>query len=159
MDDERRQPDRGLPSLDLIAERVQTERDRIIGHAESLDTKAGIILGFAGVVVALRGLGPASWASILGLVLTIVGAAFAVRAFTPRPFPILEVRSLRDLYLRAAPEFTQLRLLDTEVRVIRQAGEQLRRKAKLLQIALVLLLAGVACIAAGVLIAELREVL
>jgi drug/metabolite transporter (DMT)-like permease len=80
----------------------------MLRHAESLDTKAGVILGFAGVVVALRGLGRTSWWTVPGLVLTIGSALLAVLAFAPRSFPVLEVRNLRDDYLRSEPEFTQL---------------------------------------------------
>jgi hypothetical protein len=131
----------------------------MVQHAEALDTKSGVLLGFAGVVVALRAVGPASWWSIVGLVLTAASAVVAVLAFAPRPFPILEVRNLRDDYLRADEEFTRLTLLDTEVELIRLAGIEVQRKAKLLRVALVLLLLGVGCIAAGVLTAEFREVL
>ena len=42
-----------LPSLPLIAERVTAQRETMSNHAERLDTKAGVGLGFAGVVVGL----------------------------------------------------------------------------------------------------------
>jgi hypothetical protein len=38
-----------LPSLDLLADQVASERETMTSHAESLDTKAGVVLGFAGV--------------------------------------------------------------------------------------------------------------
>lgn len=139
----------------MIAARVEAERERHTAHAESLDGKAGILLGFAGVVVALRGGGRASWIGIAGLLLTALAALFAVLAFAPRPFAVLEVRHLRDRYLRADARFTRLTLVDTEIEMI----ELVRRKARLLLTSLVLLLGGVACIAGGILINELREVL
>lgn len=42
-----------LQSLDEISGLVLAERDAQVRHVESLDTKAGIVLGFAGAVVAL----------------------------------------------------------------------------------------------------------
>lgn len=147
----------GLPSLDLIAARVEAERDRQAAHAESLDSKAGILLGFAGVVVALRGLGRASWISAAGLLLTVLAALFAVLAFAPRPFATFEVRYLRDRYLRGDSRFTRLTLLDTEIDIMEAIAELVRRKARLLLVSLALLLAGVACIAGGILVAELKE--
>jgi len=43
-----------LPSLSLVVEQVTAERETMNAHAESLDTKAGVVLGFAGVLVGLR---------------------------------------------------------------------------------------------------------
>jgi hypothetical protein len=34
-----------LPSLDLVSSQVATERETMNTHAESLDTKAGVVLG------------------------------------------------------------------------------------------------------------------
>ena len=53
-------------SLDLLIEINQSERDAQLSHLDSLDTKAGLALGFAGVLIGLaidRGSGPyrSSW--------------------------------------------------------------------------------------------------
>jgi hypothetical protein len=37
-----------LPSLDLLLDQVARERETMNSHAESLDTKAGVVLGFSG---------------------------------------------------------------------------------------------------------------
>lgn len=42
-----------LPSLELVSRQVARERETMNAHAESLDTKAGVVLGFAGVLVGL----------------------------------------------------------------------------------------------------------
>jgi uncharacterized membrane protein len=147
----------GLPSPELVAAAVEKERDRQAGHAESLDSKAGILLGFAGVVIALRGLGRNSLWSTVGVLLTVLAAASSVMAFAPRPFAVLEVRHLRNHYLRAAQAFTRLTLLDTEIEIMEATATLVRRKARFLLIGLVLLLLGIACIAIGILASELRE--
>ena len=38
----------GLPSLDLVASRVEVQLDHQLRHFDGLDNKAGIVLGFAG---------------------------------------------------------------------------------------------------------------
>lgn len=40
-------------SLDLLLEINQAERQAQLGHFDSLDTKAGLVLGFASVLIAL----------------------------------------------------------------------------------------------------------
>jgi hypothetical protein len=42
-----------LPSLDLIASLVEVQQDHQLRHFDGLDNKAGIMLGFAGVLVAI----------------------------------------------------------------------------------------------------------
>jgi hypothetical protein len=43
----------GKSSLDLLIELNQAERQLQLAHFDSLDTKAGLVLGFAGVLIAL----------------------------------------------------------------------------------------------------------
>jgi hypothetical protein len=40
-------------SLDIVFEELRTERDQQLHHFDALDQKAGIVLGFAGALVAL----------------------------------------------------------------------------------------------------------
>jgi len=44
---------RQLASLELLRDEVRIERDAQLRHFDALDAKAGIILGFAGVIAAL----------------------------------------------------------------------------------------------------------
>lgn len=80
-----------LPSLELIADLVLAEREAQLRHVESLDGKAGIVLGFAGTVAAL-GNTSASPFGAAGTVLAAFAAAAAVWTFAPRAFPVLEAR-------------------------------------------------------------------
>jgi hypothetical protein len=41
------------PSLELVLDQVASERNAINTHTDSLDTKAGLVLGFSGVLVGL----------------------------------------------------------------------------------------------------------
>jgi hypothetical protein len=73
-----------LPSLSLIVEQVAIERETTNDHAESLDTKAGVVLGFAGVLV---GLGATVQGNVLDKLvfqmgLAVLSAALAAWGFT-----------------------------------------------------------------------------
>jgi hypothetical protein len=43
-----------LPSLAILVAQVSSEREGMNTHAESLDTKAGVVLGFAGVLARIQ---------------------------------------------------------------------------------------------------------
>ena len=63
MDDEQQ-----LPSLAIVLAQVVAERETMNAHAESLDGKAGVVLGFAGVLV---GLGATAQITISGTVIFV----------------------------------------------------------------------------------------
>ena len=46
------------PSLQLVLGQVAAERDAINAHSDSLGTKAGIVLGFSGVLIGVSGTAP-----------------------------------------------------------------------------------------------------
>lgn len=140
----------GLPSLDLIALRVQAQLEHQLRHFDGLDNKAGIVVGFAGVVVAItEGLKPLA---IAGRLAAVLAALLALWSFLPRRYPVLDTRKLRDRYLRADPEFTKLHLLDTQIRMEERASSLLGRKAFRLKLAAVCLAGAVLLIAAGILL-------
>ena len=122
----------GLPSLRLIAARVDAQLELQIRHFESLDNKAGIVLGFAGVLAAVAG-GTGVFA-VGGRVFGVSASLFALWAFLPRNYPVIDTRKLRDRYLRADPEFTDLHLLHTQIAMEERASEVLRRKALRLRV-------------------------
>ena len=96
----------GLPSLDLVASRVQAQLEHQLRHFDGLDNKGGIVLGFAGVVVAIAE--QLNLPTIAGRLAAAIAALLALWAFLPRRYPVLDTRKLRDRYLRADPEFTKL---------------------------------------------------
>lgn len=87
-------------------------------HAESLDTKAGVVLGFAGVLV---GLGATAQAFVsadiafqIGRGAAVLAALSAAFAFLPRKYPVVEVLRLRE-FLTAPEAETRLTLLDVQI--------------------------------------------
>ena len=146
-----------VPSLQVIASRITAEREATNAHSESLDAKAGVVLGFAGVLVGLgataQSLISKSPLSQIGLGMTIGSAVLAALAFAPRKSPVLTARLLRDRYLTAAEEETVLVLLDTEIKMINHATEHVKLKGRFLSGAIFFLASAVVLIVIGTLIA------
>ena len=121
---------RGLPSLDVLLEMVERERAQQQAHFESLDSKAGVTLGFSGAIAALATDVDRAVAEV-GVAFAVLAAVLAVLSFRPRGHPVIEVRRLRS-YLPAEPSFTKLRLFDTEAYMVIEGARVNRLKASLL---------------------------
>lgn len=144
-----------LPSLTIVAAQVAAERDAMNSHAESLDTKAGVVLGFAGVVVALGATAPTSLTNQLlfqvGLLAGMGAGLLAAWAFLPRGYPVIEVLRLRDRYLTASEAETQLHLLDTQIEMVRQAAELVKRKGRRVKASVICLASAAGLVVVGTL--------
>lgn len=137
-----------LPSLDLLLQMVMLERDKQLAHFDALDTKAGVLLAFDGVLITLmRGIRLAF--QLPGISLASASALFALAAFWPRRYPLLHPPGLRK-YLTYETEKTQLTLHDTIGEMITRGGRLLQTKARNLKLALVLLLLGTVTFGAGI---------
>jgi hypothetical protein len=141
----------------IVAEQVSTERETMRSHAESLDAKAGVVLGFAGILV---GLGATAQSGIaneaafrVGLCAGVLAALLAAWAFVPRRYPVLEARRLRDMYLTAPEDETRLDLLDTQIDMVDQTAALLKIKGYKLSAAVACLAAAAALIVIGTLVA------
>ena len=124
--------DQELPSLVIVLAQVAAERETMNAHAESLDGKAGVVLGFAGVLV---GLGATAQVAVsggvifqIGLAVAVVAAVLAAWAFLPRRYPVLEVERLRQANLTASEAETRLELLDTQIEMVKEAATLVRQK-------------------------------
>lgn len=157
MSDQPPEPSRPpLPSLDLLFDQVASERKTANGHAESLDTKAGVVLGFSGVLIGLGATAqPADSNTIvfqIGLGVAVLAAVLAALAFLPRKYPVLEVLPLRDL-LTAPEADTRLELLDTQIEMMRQIGTLVQRKGRRVQAAVIAQALAVVLVVVGTLTA------
>lgn len=129
------------PSLGLLLEINSAERETLLSHFDSLDTKAGLVLGFAGVLIAvtkeIESLTAAGSIAAAGF-----AAVAAVSAFWPRQFPSLDPGRLGE-YATSELGFTQLTVLDTMEVMITRTQSVLALKARRLKVALLSLLIGV----------------
>jgi hypothetical protein len=99
-----------LPSLQLVHDSFERERDRDLAHFDALDTKAGVVVGFAGVLVAIGSAD--SVAAIIASAAGIAASLVGLSAFWPGRFPALEPQHLRS-YFSAEERMTRLVLVDT----------------------------------------------
>jgi drug/metabolite transporter (DMT)-like permease len=66
------------------------ERDKQLAHFDALDTKAGVLMAFDGVLIVVsRGVRLAF--QLPGVVLAAASAAMGLAAFWPRKFPTLDL--------------------------------------------------------------------
>jgi hypothetical protein len=120
-----------LRSLDPVLEEVRSERNSQLRHFDALDAKAGIILGFAGALVALS---PSGGLLVnLGRGAAVLSGLLALWTFWPRRYWAMNLRNLRDLYIASEPSFTQLRILDTQIEMTEQLSGALHSKARRLK--------------------------
>lgn len=137
-----------LPSLHLLLEVVEAERDKQLSHFDAVDNKAGMVLAFSGLLITLTpDVAPAF--GIFGVASAAASALASLTAFWPRHFPVLEPSSLRT-YLRAEEGFTRLTLLDTLVEFVNEGSDLLEEKSRRLTWALDLLATAAATFAAGI---------
>lgn len=134
-----------LPSVGVLLAAVERHLDQQQRHFESLDAKAGVAVGFAGVIAAIGG-DVEVLAAKAGVGFAVVAAVLAVLSFRPRKQPVFDPRRLRH-YLRADDGFTQLKLLDTEIKMALQASRLIEVKARFLQASLAVLVISVALLA------------
>ncbi len=137
-----------LPALNLLFDLVQSERDKQRAHFDSLDGKAGIVLGFTGLLVTLAPDLPIGYV-VSGVLAALLSAALALAAFFPREYPILEVATMRE-YLTAREDHAKLTLHDTLAGMVVEGGKTLERKGGLLKAAFVALGVTAAILGAGV---------
>ena len=135
------EPEGLLPSLPEALAAISGERDRQLQHFEGLDTKAGVLLGFDGVLVALAR-NAAFVPRLIGVLLAAVSAVLAMLTFRPRKFPTLDPLALRR-YLAADVQRTRLALYEATTDGIVEASQLLRAKARTLRWSLWALLAAV----------------
>jgi hypothetical protein len=136
-----------LPSLGLVLDVLRAGREERRGHFDALDQKAGLAIGFAGVLVTLSNDISEPWRA-LGVVASVISAGLALSSFWPRRYEVLD--NVRD-YLAAPEPQTQLVLVDTlalmNLRTDRSMGAKARRlKAALVALALAVVMLGVGVI-------------
>ncbi len=131
----------------MLLEETRNERAAQLRHFDSLDAKAGIVLGFAGAIVALSPTGRIMLG--LGRIAAVAAGTLALWAFFPREIQAVDVHALRRDYLTAEPQFTKLALLDSQVAMVRAGRDLLESKARRLKASLGVLATGILLFAAG----------
>jgi hypothetical protein len=120
--------ERAIRSVDVLLDQTRLERAQQLQHFDALDGKAGILLGFAGALIALS---PAGIWLVLdaGRAAALIAAYFALWTFWPRWIPITDLLELRQHYRSSDESFTKLALLDSQIEMVRRSRAILRDKA------------------------------
>lgn len=133
-------------SIELLAAEVRARRETQLRHLESLDARAGVVLGFAGALVALAR-GAAAPAAIAARFIAAAAALMALWAFLPRGYPEADPAALREHYEAADPAVTQGMLMDSDVEMWLAGSEVVKVKAVRLTVSIGLLAGAVAVLA------------
>jgi hypothetical protein len=128
-----------VPSLHLVEGALTREEDSYRLRAAGIDTKAGILLSAAGVLIALVGNRPGI-AGLIGQAFAVGAAGTGAWALFPRVDKSIGPRQLRDRYLTQDPSITRMVLLNTRIDLHAHDEQQLLAKARRLRITAFLLL-------------------
>ena len=135
--------------MEVVLEEARSEKRAQLVHFEALDSKAGVLLGFAGALVALAP-DRADPLIVIGRFMAVVSGMSALASFWPRDFSLTHLRSLRDKYLSSEAAFTRLNLVDATIDQAIQVRGVLMWKARLLKVAMTSLGVAVICVSAAV---------
>jgi hypothetical protein len=144
-------------SLDVIEEYVRREFDAEERRADAVEGKAGLVLGFSGVLVSL-GTGYV-WAPLALAARVVAGLAglVAVLAFAPGAFPTLDVAALHEHYLAAEPDVTRGRVVGALIDAHGRVRATFRGKLARLRLAVRFLGLAVALMVTGSIVEALRQ--
>jgi hypothetical protein len=116
-----------VPTLAVIEAAVERVDASYRERANGLDTKAGVMLSAAGVIVALMGT-TGSITAIISQALAIAAGSAAAWVIVPRIDTAVAPQDLRDRYLAVAPVRTRLVVLNS--RIVLHAENEARLVAK-----------------------------
>lgn len=136
------------PSLQIVEAEVGRAELSSQQRTQSLDSKAGLILGAAGVIVALAA-GHESVPRTVGQAFAVGAGIAAGLAFLPRTGGVINPRALQDRYLDKPELMTRLTLLATRLDLYQADEDALRRKFRRLRVAVGLLLAAAVAVLFG----------
>lgn len=147
-----------LASLDELAHLGARELQRQMDHFDALDSKAGLVLAFAAVLV---GLTPPvhAFARGTGAALAAAAAVLALLAMWPRRLEVLDLYTVRKEALDRPALQTRRLLLETRVAAWQRNQALLRVKAGRLRVGFALVVIAAASYAGGILAAAIGEVL
>ena len=153
-----------LEPLGLLQEMTTSELRNQQMHVEALDTKAGIILGLAGAIVALWArstaatLGAVLVPTMLAIIFGGLSALMALYTFWPRNFQVLDVERIRNQALDpVAAGGLRLALLDTRIELVNVNSAILASKARRLKTSMTFLLLSILLLGVSFLVVGLAR--
>jgi hypothetical protein len=143
------------PSLDLIRTELDLRLADQARKAATFDTRAGVVLGFGGVLIGLVGEDPTIF-QLLGQIVAALAAGVAGVSMRYRVSGSMNIRAVRDRYLNQEPEVTRLRLLDTRIVLLEQDEVRFESKVRVMAWAVRLLAFAVLLMLVGSIVSFVR---
>ena len=116
-----------LTSLDVVRAELDSLLEQQERRGVSFDNRAGMVLGFGGVLISLSGTQPTAL-QLLAQVSAAVAAAFSALALWPRIGADVDPRRLRDRYLAEQLPTSKLAILDTRIDIFERDETRLQLK-------------------------------
>jgi hypothetical protein len=125
--DDETDPEPNRETLNIIRAELDIEREAQDQRSASADTRAGLVLGFSGVI-ASAAVNSRSLLTLPGIGLAVVAAVLASTVFWPRLQRTVHPRALRNRYLAGPPDLIKLSVLDRRILDYEENQEQIKIK-------------------------------
>jgi hypothetical protein len=142
-------PEPTWASLEVVRQELDIEREIQAKRGDGADTRAGVVLGFAGALAALA-VTTKTLLALPGALTAVAAAICATRVFWPRPQNTVEPVNLLRLYVTQQPEEARKAVLKRRAADYDKNKEWVDTKNKWLKIAVTLLTAAIVLLVVGV---------
>jgi hypothetical protein len=137
-----------VPALEVIENELARRDQAMVTRIASIESKAGLHLGFAAVVIA-QVYESHTWAARCALIIALVSSVGALVALWPRRAKEISVSKLRDKYMGGSVEAARRAVLDSRIPLLSQREETFGFKVKAYRCSAVLLLVSAAFLVVG----------
>jgi hypothetical protein len=143
-------------STRILPEVVRNERAISVEHYESLDARAGVLLGFSGAIVALA---PNGWAPlvVVGTLAAMAAAIAALFAFMVRDYPVQDANALWDKYQPSSENLARYYCALEDIDIMTSMVDLNYRKARLVKLTMFLLALAVLSLGVSVLVEPISK--
>jgi hypothetical protein len=141
-------PEPNWETLNIVRAELDIERGAQEQRSTSADTRAGLVVGFSGVMASIA-ISNRSLLSLPGLALAVIAAILAATVLWPRLQRTVNPRALRNRYLAGPPDKIKLSVLDRRILDYEENQEQIKIKIARLKRAITVFVAAVVALLLG----------
>lgn len=140
-------------TVGLLLQNLYAHRQTCLDALDAMDAKAGVLFGFAGVLIALVATVPLWWLRLLVIAPCLITVGFCFAALMVRRLRSTDARQVWKKYILEAPDRTARTLLDTLTDQQGDLESVLERKADFVTVALYALVVAIGFMTIVVLLA------
>lgn len=112
--------------LDVVSSELDAEFSSYVTRDSAMQQRATILIGAASIVGALQVDTSPGWATVSSLVLSLLAAIAGVVVVFPRTGDALDVRAMRDGFLRMPLSEGRYKVIDTKLEILEADDKWLR---------------------------------